>query len=115
MTSIDKPISTGSDDPGGIDATEIQEAVEPLIEPLADQVQALRKEVRRLRVQRDPEGLADKAEAAELLGVSERTVDTLIAAGEITSIKVRRCRRIPRRALRAYIRRKADGESGRHG
>ena len=55
-----------------------------------------------------PEPLLTKEDAAEVLGVSPRTVDTLLANGEIGSVKVKRCRRIPPAALRSYIDRQAN-------
>lgn len=109
---------------GGLDRTEtmieiesddrkaeeaLREAIEPLVSDLREEVQELRQEVQALRRTEDPERLLDKAEAADLLGVSERTVDTLIHSGEIASLKVRRARRIPYRALQAYIERRVDG------
>lgn len=110
MPSPNIRISTNANDPASTDIEALQQAIEPLVKPIRQEIRALREEVRSLRGQRDPDRLVDKTEAAELLGVSERTVDTLIAAEEIGSIKVRRCRRIPRRALNAYIRRKTDRE-----
>lgn len=81
-------------------ASDIAAAIAPLVE----EVQALRAEVRTLRNQRDADRLLDLDEAADLLAISRRTVDTLVADGELPSVKVRRCRRIPARALRAYVR-----------
>jgi excisionase family DNA binding protein len=95
----------------GIDAEDhekteaLREAIEPMVSDLRKEVVRLRQEVRALRSEEDPERLLTKEEAADLLGVSERTVDTLIHSGEIASLKVRRARRIPHRALRDYIRR----------
>lgn len=96
----------------GNDAEALREAVAPLVEGLREEIATLRQEVRSLRGQRDPDRLLNLDEAADLLGVSRRTVDTLVADGELPSLKVRRCRRIPRQSLRAYIRSRA-GE-GRH-
>ena len=72
--------------------------------------EVVREELRAER-RRDaaPEPLLDKEQAADILSVSERTLDTLIASGEIASIKVKRCRRIPPQALRAYVDRQAAG------
>lgn len=91
------------------EAEALREAIEPLVSDLRDEITQLRQEIRTLRRDEDSDRLLDKEEAAELLGVSERTVDTLLAAGEITSLKVKRCRRIPYRALRSYIRENAGG------
>lgn len=90
------------------DIEALRAAIEPLVDGLREEVQELREEVRSLRTRRDSDALLDLDETAELLGVSRRTVDTLVHAGEITSVKIRRCRRIPRRALTAYIRRRAE-------
>lgn len=68
----------------------------------------VREEVRDLRAQRDPDALLDKSEVAQKLGCSERLVDTLIASGELPSVKVRRLRRIPRKALQAFIQKRAE-------
>lgn len=58
----------------------------------------------------DLDELLDMDETAEHLGVSRRTVDTLIAEGAIPSLKIGRLRRVPSKALQACIRRKVDGE-----
>lgn len=47
-------------------------------------------------------------QVADRLQVSERTIQTLIHSGEIPSVKIRRCRRIPAAAFDAYVRRKAE-------
>lgn len=43
-------------------------------------------------------------EAAQILNVSERTVATLIADEELRSLKVKRCRRVPKEAIEEYVR-----------
>jgi len=80
--------------------------------PDLDDIRAtVREELRAARRQEAaPEPLLTKEDAAEVLGVSLRTLDTLVASGEIGSIKVKRCRRIPPAALRSYIDRQAAGE-----
>lgn len=78
--------------------------------PVQQEIRQLRKQVERLLEQtrsEDPDRLLTVEEAAEILNISERTVATLIADGQIPSVKIRRCRRIPRKALLAYVRRKA--------
>ncbi|MHB8734794.1 MAG: helix-turn-helix domain-containing protein [Terriglobales bacterium] len=50
--------------------------------------------------------------AAELLGVSVRTVQNLIAAKELPSRKIGRRRLIPYSALQALARRDSQTESG---
>lgn len=44
-------------------------------------------------------------EVAEMLGVSKRTVDRMIAAGEFQIVKVLRSTRIPLSEIKAYIKR----------
>ena len=44
-----------------------------------------------------------KPEVAELLGVSVRTVERMIASQEIPAARIRRCRRIPEAAVRALM------------
>lgn len=89
--------------------THMSEDEVDVLDDLREQVGALQEEVRALRSEEDPERLLTKEEAAELLSVSERTVDTMIHSGEITSLKIGRARRIPRRALMSYIRAKTNG------
>jgi len=48
-------------------------------------------------------------EAAEQLGVSRRTLASLVHGGEIRSIKVKRRRLIPVEALEQYVEQKLDG------
>lgn len=98
------------------DAEGLQEAVQDAIEPLVrnvcavlDEIAEARQEIKALRCAEDPERLLTKKEAADLLGVSERTVDKLVHSGEIQSLKVRRARRIPHRALAEYIERRVNG------
>jgi predicted DNA-binding transcriptional regulator AlpA len=52
-----------------------------------------------------PEPLMTKADVAEALGVTERTVDTISAAGDLPKIKVRGCVRFAPGAVEAYIQR----------
>ncbi|MGH8868826.1 MAG: helix-turn-helix domain-containing protein [Actinomycetes bacterium] len=42
-------------------------------------------------------------EAAEVLGLSRRTVYMLMAAGSLQSVKIGGCRRIPADSLRDYV------------
>lgn len=86
----------------------------PWARALVREVKELREEVQALR-QADTGGEANTDpltlsmnDAADRLGISRRTLDTLCAAGEVTSIKVGRRRLVPVGALDAYIRRKAD-------
>lgn len=47
--------------------------------------------------------LLDVATAARLLGLSERTTWSLIARGQLCSVKVGRRRLVPRHALEAFV------------
>jgi excisionase family DNA binding protein len=72
---------------------------------------AVREELRAARRQEAaPEPLLTKEDAAEVLGLSPRTVDTLIHSGELPSLKVRRRRRIRPADLEAYIAANAGGD-----
>ena len=95
---------TTPDDDGFRLAPEVEEQFRAVIR---DELRAER------RREAAPDPLLTKADAAEVLGVSPRTVDTLLASGEIASIKVKRCRRIPPAALRSYINRQAAASGGR--
>lgn len=75
---------------------------------LREQNERLEKIQQVLLQQRDPDRLNDLDEAADLLNVSRRTVETMVHAGELPSVKIRRRRLIPHRALQAYIRQKAE-------
>ncbi|VGO21720.1 helix-turn-helix domain-containing protein [Pontiella sulfatireligans] len=44
-------------------------------------------------------------DAADILGVSKRTVDRLIACGELPVVKINRSTRIPLAEIQAYIER----------
>lgn len=92
----------------------IRPELAPLIEQLREGLQDIRAEMRALRVRKDPELLLTLDEAAEVLGVSRRTVSTLIAEGSLPSLKVRRARRIRRADLDTYIKHCAkQGGQGR--
>ncbi len=61
-----------------------------------------------------PPPLLTSAEVADWLNVAERTVDNLVALGELTPVRVTpsgRGRRFERRAVEAFIRRSAGGRS----
>lgn len=91
-------------DPPGSDAWLAEQ-----LKAIRRRIEEVREEVGRLRTERDPDRLLDLGEAADLLNVSRRTVETLIHSGELPSVKIRRRRLIPHRALQAYIRSKAEG------
>lgn len=61
---------------------------------------------RALRV-RDVPTLLTVDEAATALSVSPRTVRSLLAGGELQTIKIKRCTRISAASLGAYVRRQA--------
>ena len=46
--------------------------------------------------------------AAELLDLSESTVRTLVREGQLESVLIRRCRRIPRDAILALLTRREE-------
>jgi excisionase family DNA binding protein len=69
----------------------------------------LRLELGTLRTADQSNTLLTKAEAADQLNVSERTVDTLIACGDLQPVRIRGCVRIHPKTLRAFIRRNAEG------
>jgi excisionase family DNA binding protein len=48
-------------------------------------------------------------DAADALGVSRRTLDTLVHAGDVQSLKIGRRRVVPVRALEHYVERKLGG------
>jgi excisionase family DNA binding protein len=52
------------------------------------------------------------AQTAVALAVSERTVENLISRAELVSVRVGRCRRIPKSALEAYVARLVDEQAG---
>lgn len=56
-----------------------------------------------------PPRLLTKGTAARALGVSERTIDTLIRSGDLRSVKVGKRRLVPVQALDKYV---ADLERG---
>lgn len=85
--------------------------VELLWQQVKEQNRLLREQNEKLETllaQRDPDRLDDLDEAADLLNVSRRTVETLCHSGELPSVKIRRRRLIPHKALKAFIRRKAE-------
>lgn len=51
-----------------------------------------------------PVSLFTVAETADMLGVSKRTVETLIAEGELVPVYIRSARRISKDQIEAYLR-----------
>lgn len=76
---------------------------------LDDIRKAIRDELRAARRRDAAPRLLEISDVAEALKVSERHVQTLLHAGEIASVKVGRCRRVPADAVKTYIRRQAGG------
>jgi excisionase family DNA binding protein len=75
---------------------------------LADLRAVVREELRaERRREAAPEPLLTKKDVAEVLDVTERTVDTIAAAGELPKIKVRGCVRFAPGAVESYIQRQA--------
>lgn len=69
----------------------------------------LRAVIRSELAEHVPPRLLRRGAAARALGVSERTVDTLIRSGELPSVKIGKRRLIPVQALDEYV---ADLEQG---
>jgi len=81
-----------------------------LVDGLREEVHALREEVQALRRKESPEGpdaLLNRREAAERLGISERTLDDMADAGEIQPVRIRGRVLYAPATLEAFIRRKA--------
>jgi excisionase family DNA binding protein len=54
-------------------------------------------------------------QAAERLGVGLTTTKALIKSGELRSVKILRCRRVPAEALREYVQRLDAEQNGQGG
>lgn len=54
------------------------------------------------------EGYLSPDHAAQYLDVSRRTIDRMVASGELPSLKIGASRRIPKRALREYLDRRLE-------
>ena len=81
-----------------------------LVDGLREEVHALREEVHALRRKESPEGpdaLLTRGEAAERLGISERTLDDMADRGEIQPVRIRGRVLYAPDTLEAFIRRKA--------
>jgi excisionase family DNA binding protein len=85
-----------------------------LVDGLRKEVHALREEVQALRRKESPEGpdaLLTRGEAAERLGISERTLDDMADAGEIQPVRIRGRVLYSPDTLDAFVRRRAgEGE-----
>lgn len=82
------------------------EAMEARLRTLVDRL--IQKHLDALSASQTPDPLWDVDEVAAYLGVSRRTVDTLIAGGEIKPMRVGRQRRFHRKAIDAYLRSTID-------
>lgn len=88
----------------------LRDELRDLVEGLRDEVQALQDEVTALRRKEAPDGpdaLLPREEAAEILGVSVRTLDDMEEAGEIQAVRIRGRVLYAPETLQAYIRRRA--------
>jgi len=88
----------------------LREQLRALVDGLREDVQALREEVRALRRKEAPDGpdaLLNRKEAAERLGISERTLDDMAEAGEIQPVRIRGRVLYAPDTLEAFVRRKA--------
>jgi len=72
------------------------------VEALVDRL--VQERMNALTASQTPDPLWDVDEVAAYLGVSRRTVDTLIASGEIKPMRVGRQRRFHRKSIDAYLR-----------
>lgn len=75
---------------------------------LRGEVHGLREEIRALRGEREESAMIDVPTSAHIAGVSERTMRTLIHAGEVPSAKIGRRRLVPRAAFRAWLDRQVE-------
>lgn len=92
------------------DETELQQELRSLVDGLREEVHALREEVQALRRKESPKGpnaLLTREEAAERLGISERTLDDMADRGEIQPVRIRGRVLYAPDTLDAFIRRKA--------
>jgi excisionase family DNA binding protein len=91
-------------------AESFRDELRTLMDGLSKEVCALRREVKALRRRDTPEGLdalLTRAEAAERLGISERTLDDLADSGEIKPIRIRGRVLYAPETLEAFVRRSA--------
>lgn len=106
MVTINEETDKG--DPSAEDS--LRGELHALVDGLCEEVHALREEVQALRRKESPEGpdaLLTREEAAERLGISERTLDDMADAGEIQPVRIRGRVLYAPGTLEAYIRRKA--------
>lgn len=77
--------------------------------PIKDVLDAVREAVLDALNAHEAPRCLSMEDAAERLGVSRRTLDTLVHKGEVQSLKIGRRRVVPLRALEAYVERRLDG------
>ena len=75
---------------------------------VAERLDRLERKLDALRTERDPDALLTEQEAADLLGVTARTMQTMRKAGEINALRVRSAVRYHRSTLKEYVRRQAQ-------
>jgi excisionase family DNA binding protein len=94
------PRSPPDDTPGDGPAPRLARVLERL-----DALEAkLNEKFDELRKARDPDALLTEQEAADLLGVTPRTMQTMRKAGEINALRVRSAVRYHRSTLKEYVR-----------
>jgi len=79
----------------------------PPLEQVLDRLDALERKLDALRTEQDSDALLTEQEAADLLGVMARTMQTMRKTGEINALRVRSAVRYHRSTLREYIRARA--------
>ena len=79
----------------------------PPLEQVLDRLDALERKLDALRTEQDSDALLTEQEAADLLGVTARTMQTMRKTGEINALRVRSAVRYHRSTLREYIRARA--------
>lgn len=110
LTPIMEARNTETDESESDPPHSLREELRVLVDGLREEVHALREEVQALRRKESPEGpdaLLTREEAAERLGISERTLDDMADRGEIQPVRIRGRVLYAPETLEAFIRRKA--------
>lgn len=103
--------SPPSQNPSSPEGPRSEDDAEDLAEAVADRiVDRLLDEIDGVSSPQSSETLLDLSDVAHYLQVSDRTVETLIAEGQIEPIWVRGQRRFTIDAIEAYVRRRAQAE-----
>jgi excisionase family DNA binding protein len=103
-------------DDSGNPEESFRDELRDLVEGLREEIQTLRAEVTALRRREAPDcpdALLPREEAAEVLGISVRTLDDMAEAGEIQPVRIRGRVLYAPETLEAYIRRRAGEGSKR--